>query len=231
MTGWYYFAVYNGHVVSCQTKRSLKITIPFSRTNKMSKNSSTGLKVLRWVLRVIAIIAALVAFFYARQGGIAGLLVGQGIAPTIGVIITVIGGHLITKTLCPNVKDVANPNWMISTSIRRAVKNIIICKCFELVGLAGMYYTLRHPQTGYAYGWFCLVYFFTCGLRSWNWLQYLIYGSRKHLKKFSAETSSSYFGFSTIGLNKTLTTVSSRMGSAISSKSSVIASKSHMEKD
>lgn len=231
MTGWYYFAVYNGHVVSCQTKRSLKITIPFSRTNKMSKNSSTGLKVLRWVLRVIAIIAALVAFFYARQGGIAGLLVGQGIAPTIGVIITVIGGYLITKTLCPNVKDVANPNWMISTSIRRAVKNIIICKCFELVGLAGMFFTLRHPQTGYAYGWFNIVYFFTCGLRSWNWLQYLIYGSRKHLKKFSAETSSSYFGFSTIGLNKTLTTVSSRMGSAISSKSSVIASKSHMEKD
>ena len=197
----------------------------------MSKNSSKALKVMRWSFRLIAVAVAIFCYFAARFGGIVGTLTTQMLSPIIGSITSVIGGYLITKTLCPNNKDVANPNWMIASSIRRAVRNGLICKFFEVFGLAGMYTTLRHPQLGYAYGWFCTFYFLTNPIRMWNWLQYLIYGSRKHLAKYSTAASSSYFGFSTIGLNKTMTSASSRMSSAISSKSSVVGGKSHVEKE
>jgi hypothetical protein len=197
----------------------------------MSKNSSKALGVFRWFLRFVAVCVALFCFFWPRYGGATGMLTSQMVSPILGGIVTVIGGYLITKTLCPNNKDVANPNWMIASSIRRAVVNGIICKFFEVFGLAGMNATLRHPQYGYAYGWFCTFYFFQHPIRMWNWLQYLIYGSRKHLKKYSAENASAYFGFSTIGLNKTVTKMSSVAKSAISSKSSAIAGKSHVEKD
>jgi hypothetical protein len=196
----------------------------------MSKNSSKALKVARWSLRLIAVVMFVFCYCAARFGGINGLITSQMISPILGSITSVVGGYLITKTLCPNKKDVANPNWMIASSIRRAVRNGCICKFFEVFGLAGMYSTLRHPQIGYAYGWFCTFYFLMNPIRNWNWLQYLIYGSRKHLTKYSTATSNSYFGFSTIGLNKTLTSVSSRLGSAISSKSSVVCSKSTVEK-
>jgi hypothetical protein len=58
----------------------------------------------------------------------------------------------------------------------------------------------------------------------WGWLHYLIYGSRKHLKKYASENASAYFGFSTIGLNKTMTTASSRMSSIASSRMSTRSS-------
>jgi len=196
----------------------------YDRTQKMSKNSSRALNVLRWSMRLIAVGVAIASYYMTRFGGIVGLLTTNMFSPILGGIFTLIGGNLIIKVLCPNNKDVANPNWIIASSIRRAVNNGIICSFFLIFGLGGMTLTVRHPLYGHSYGWFCTCYFCMTVVRIWNWLQYIICGSRKHLKKFSTEQSSSYFGFSTIGLNKTLTNVSSRLSSA--AKSSVLSSKS-----
>ena len=145
-----------------------------------------------------------------RQGTILGMFIATMAPNVIAIIVLSIGGPLILKTLCPDKKDVANPNWKIAEAIRRSVKHGIGTKVLELLALTGMAFSGRNPTIGYIYGACSFLYWFSTTIRMWGWLQYVIYGSRKHLKKYASARSSSYFGFSTIGLNKTLTTASSR---------------------
>ena len=131
---------------------------------------------------------------------------------------------MITKTLCPDKNDISNPNWKVASAIRRGVKHAIGSKILEVIGLLGMGLTGKHPVLGYTYGYFNLLYFWVFTLRMWGWLHYLIYGSRKHLKKYASQNASAYFGFSTIGLNQASTRLSSAVSSAVSARSSVVSS-------
>ena len=200
----------------------------YDRTNKMSKSTSRSLKILRVGLRTVAFLMTFGYMIWIGLGGLINMLVSALMPEIVGMIFIAIGGKLITKTLCPDKKDVANPNWKVAEAIRRAVKHAVGAKFLEIVSLVGMGVTGRHPQLGYMYGYFNAMFFFVYIFRLWGWLHYLIYGSRKHLKRYSAENASAYFGFSTIGLNKTLTTASSRM-STMSTRSS--AAPSTMERD
>jgi len=195
----------------------------YDRTSKMSKSTSRAIRVLRACVRLIAFTISIGFTLFVLTGGMMSLLVSALMPLFAGLIANVIGGVLIIRTLCPDNKDIANPNWKIAEAIRRAVKHGTGAKFMEFLGLAGMISTSRHPQLGYMYGFFNVLHTGGYVLGMSGWLQYLIYGNRKHLKKFANETSSAYFGFSTIGLNKTLTTASSKMssaGSTVSSRSS-----------
>ena len=97
-------------------------------------------------------------------------------------------------------------------------------KILEIIALLGMGLTGKHPVLGYTYGFFNIIFFWFYGFRMWGWLHYIIYGSRKHLKKYASENASAYFGFSTIGLNKTSTRLSSAVSSRMSTRSSVVSS-------
>jgi hypothetical protein len=132
-----------------------------------------------------------------------------------------IAGFLITKTLCPNKKDTANPNWKVAAAISRGVKHTIGAKILEIIALLGMGFTGKHPTLGYTYGYFNILYFWFTTFRMWGWLHYLIYGSRKHLKKYASENASAYFGFTTIGINAASTRISSVVSSRASTRSSV----------
>ena len=127
-----------------------------------------------------------------------------------------IAGTLIVKTLCPNKSDTANPNWKVASAITRGCKHTIGAKIVEIIALLGMGFLGKHPTLGYTYGFFNILYFWFYNIRMWGWLHYLIYGSRKHLKKYASENASAYFGFSTIGLNKV-----SSSGSRLSKMSSM----------
>lgn len=192
----------------------------YDRTSKMSKSSSRMIKVLRVFLRLIAFIMSVGFTWWVSKGGLIVLMTTALMPVFAGGFANLIGGYLITKTLCPDKKDVANPNWKVAEAIRRAVRHASGAKLMELISLLGMVATGRHPQLGYTYPWFRFLWHAGFVLGKFAWLQYIIYGSRKHLKKFANESSSAYFGFSTIGLNKTLTTASSKMSSASSAISS-----------
>ncbi len=120
------------------------------------------------------------------------------------------------------MKDTANPNWKVAAAISRGVKHTIGAKILEIIALLGMGFTGKHPVLGYTYGYFNILYFWSATFRMWGWLHYLIYGSRKHLQKYASENASAYFGFSTIGINR----ASSRMSSAVSSRVSQMSTKS-----
>ena len=196
----------------------------YDRTNKMSKSTSRALKVTRYALRFIALAVVVAYIFCVRSGNVVLLIMGAGMPSIIGMIFIAIAGKTILKVMCPDKKDVTNPNFKMAQAIRRAVKHGIVCKFMELITLFGCSASMRHPTLAGLYVVLTPAYFGTITVRFWGWLQYLIFGSRKHLKKFAEEASSAYFGFSTIGLNKTLTTASSALStrsSAVSSRSSV----------
>ena len=178
----------------------------YDRTSKMSKRTSGAIKALRVFLRLMSFVMS-VGFTIWSVSGKPSLfaLLAISLVPTVtGGIATVIGGHFIVRTLCPDPKDVGNPNWKVGQAIRRAVLHSVGGKFMELLSLAGMIVTARHAQIGYMYSCFNSLYFFGYVLRMFGWLQYLIYSSRKHLKRFAHKDSSAYFGFSTLGLKKAL---------------------------
>ena len=102
----------------------------YDRTNKMSKSTSPKIKLLRYGLRILAIILSvgvciwIVMSMFSASGYIA-LFMGAMVAPAVGGVVVAVGGHLITKSLCPDRKDVANPNWKVAEAIRRGVKHCV----------------------------------------------------------------------------------------------------------
>ena len=149
----------------------------YDRTNRMSKSTSKVLKGFRWSLRAVALGLTLAFYFMAKSGGMLNLLI-SALGPSVaGMIFVTIGGRLIVRTLCPDHKDVANPNWKVAEAIRRAVKQAAGAHFLEALALIGMAVTGRHPQLGYLYGLFCALYFFSYVFRMWGWLHYLIYGA------------------------------------------------------
>ena len=132
----------------------------YDRTNKMSKSSSRALKVLKWFLRTAAFIMSFGFLIWVSTGNLLSILYSALMPSVLGFVMIIIAGNLIIKTLCGDKKDVANPNWKVAESIRRAVKHGAGAKVMEVIGLLGMGSTARHPQLGYVYPWFnCLFYF------------------------------------------------------------------------
>lgn len=191
----------------------------YDRTQKMSKSTSKNIKILRYALRVFGLSFSFGLAIYSLFGAYVNMFIASLLPPLLDVSIVWIGSHLITKTLCPDRKDVSNPNWKVSEAIRRGANHAIGASIGQLVIMASMTVAMRNPVIGQ---WVMIVvgsWMFLYMVRLWAWLQYLIYGNRKHLQAYASHGSSSYFGFSTIGLNKTVTTMSSKASSVISSRS------------
>mmetsp|Transcript_7803 Transcript_7803/g.16922 ORF Transcript_7803/g.16922 Transcript_7803/m.16922 type:complete len:409 (+) Transcript_7803:110-1336(+) len=199
----------------------------YDRTNKMSKSSSKSLKILRYFLRFIAFGQTIVFAILQGQSSLLATYI-SALAPSVtGGLFIAVGGKIILKTICPDKKDVSNPNFKVAQAIRRAVQQNIVCRFLEFVALMGWGITMRNAVLTPIYCSVTTMYYTAYMIRLWGWLQYLIFGSRKHLKKYANNASSAYFGFSTIGLNKTLTTASSM----VSSRSSAISSRSSAAPD
>ena len=133
----------------------------YDRTNKMSKSSSKVIKVMRVAFRLISLFLAFGMSFVVGSGSLAALVWGLIGPNVIGWPFVAVGGLLITKTLCPDNKDVANPNWKVSQAIRRSVSHNLLGKILEVTLLLGMLTVNRHPQLGYFYGAFTGFYIFT----------------------------------------------------------------------
>ena len=193
----------------------------YDRTNKMSKSTSKTIKVLRWFLRIIAFTMSFGFLIWTLTGNALNLLISAFMPSVIGMVFVSIGGKLITKTLCSSKKDTANPNWRVAEAIRRAVKHAVGAKFLEIFALCGQIFTIRNASLGYVYPWFVVLYCFANSFRMWGWLNYLIHGSRKHLQRYTNDGNSAYFGFSTIGLNKSIVSTASNF---VSTRSSVAPS-------
>ena len=193
----------------------------YDRTNKMSKSTSKTIKVLRWFLRIIAFTMSFGFLIWTLTGNALNLLISAFMPSVIGMVFVSIGGKLITKTLCSSKKDTANPNWRVAEAIRRAVKHAVGAKFLEIFALCGQVFTMRNASLGYVYPWFVVLYCFANSFRMWGWLNYLIHGSRKHLQRYTNDGNSAYFGFSTIGLNKSIVSTASNF---VSTRSSVAPS-------
>lgn len=199
----------------------------------MSKSTSWALKLIRLCLRAIAFILSFGIVIWVALGGILNLLMSALMPSCVGLVFIAIAGFLIMKTLSPKKADTANPNWKVLASIKRSVQHGVGAKIVEIIGLTGMIFTNRHPQIGYIYGYFNILFFLACVFRQWGWLHYLIHGSRKHLKKYADKQASAYFGFSTIGLNKSfISSKSSAVGkSFVGGRSSVLTGPSSAQTD
>lgn len=196
------------------------------RTQKMSKSTSRSLKILRWTIRIIGLAVTGWLLQGIVSGSIGNLLVSAVYPNVYSGVFIAIAGFAIVRTICPNLKDTANPNWKVAQSIVRTTKFSVLGKCLELLGLFGMMLTAKRPYISYGYGIFNSLYFWGYLFRGWAYLSYIIAGNRKHLKKYEGDTVSGFFGLSTIGLNKTVT----RASSAFSSRASSMVS-SAVEKD
>jgi len=174
----------------------------YDRTNKMSKSTSKAITALRWFLRLLAFTMSFGFLIWTLTGNALNLLISAFMPSVIGMVFVSIGGKLITKTLCSSKKDTTNPNWRVAEAIRRAVKRAVGAKFLEILALCGQIMTIRNPQLGYVYPWFVVLYCFANAFRMWGWLNYLIHGSRKHLRR-------SLVGFSTIGLQKSFVSTAS----------------------
>ncbi|KAL7435088.1 hypothetical protein ACHAXH_002483, partial [Discostella pseudostelligera] len=185
----------------------------YDRTKRMSKRTSWALILLRVFIRCISFALSFGIVIWVGLGGILNLLQSALVPTCIGLVFISIAGFLIIKTLSPKKVDTSNPNWKVLASIKRSVQHGIGAKIVEIIGLTGMILTIRHPQIGHMYGYFNICFFIACTFRQWGWIHYLIHGSRKHLKKYADKNASAYFGFTTIGLNR----------SFISSKTSALS--------
>ena len=172
----------------------------------MSKSTSWALILLKIFIRCVSFALSFGIVIWVGLGGILNLLQSALVPTCIGLGFISIAGFLIIKTLSPKKVDTSNPNWKVLASIKRAVQHGIGAKIVEIIGLTGMILTLRHPLVGHMYGYFNIYFFIACTFRQWAWIHYLIHGSRKHLKKYANKNASAYFGFTTIGLNKTFIT-------------------------
>lgn len=168
----------------------------------MSKRASWALILLRIFIRCVSFVLSYGIVIWVGLGGILNLLQSALVPTCIGLGFISIAGALIIKTLSPKKVDTSNPNWKVLSSIKRAVQHGIGAKIVEIIGLTGMIFTLRHPLIGHMYAYFNILFFIACTFRQWAWIHYLIHGSRKHLKKYANKNASAYFGFTTIGLNK-----------------------------
>jgi hypothetical protein len=91
-------------------------------------------------------------------GGMMSLLT-SALAPSVAAIVFIsIAGHLISKTLCPNKKDTANPNWKVAAAIRRGVNHTLGARILEIIALLGMGATGKHPVLGYTYPYFNVLF-------------------------------------------------------------------------
>ena len=179
----------------------------YDRTNKMSKSSSRFIKVLRWILRLVAFIMSFGFILFVAFGGMMNLLVSALAPSVVGLFFVAIAGYLITKTLCPNKEEKENPNWKVAAAIRRGVKHTVGGKVLEILALLGMGVSGKHPAFGYTYGYFNILFFWFSTFRLWGWLHYLVYRNRRHLKTYATDNASPYLGFALIDLKKATTKV------------------------
>ncbi|KAL3797095.1 hypothetical protein HJC23_000433 [Cyclotella cryptica] len=217
----------NWALMTCDTEIGCTWIDLVDRTRKMSKSTSKSLTFLRWFVRFTGLGITAYVFYGIYTGTIGGLLNSAVIPSAVSAVFIGLAGFLIIRTICPNGSDISNPNWKVAKSIERTTKYAILGKFIEILALFGMLNTGKRATLSYAYGFFNPLWFWGYQFRQWSYLSYIIVGNRKHLKKYESENVSGFFGFSTVGLNKTIT----RASSAFTSYRATTAAPTTFEKD
>lgn len=201
---------------------------------KMSKNSSTTLKIVKLLTRLWGLFTLVIIAFINMPGISAGLgvlwyaklktFMVNAQAPFLGGVCAFIAPVLV-RMLCKDMRDVTHPNWKAAAAVRRTAFGEVLMQIF-LPGanniLMGRSMSIWADTPNYGE---CLVQimFFYMHISDAEWLGYLLFAHRKHLNVSDGSSNkiSNFFGFSTLGLNGSVT---SSVVSRISGKSSMTSS-------
>lgn len=180
----------------------------FQKSVNLSKRSSIAAQVIRYGIKVLGlfsftlgILMASKAFDFRYLTNIAGFL-----HLVLLSSFCMIAAPLIIRILCKDMRNVTHPNWKAAAAIRRVAFNEPFCQLG--VSLAQYYYT---KTTYYAAqgaivgnailiaGWFYIL------SSTGEWFGYLMFAHRRYLNEEDTSRISQFFGFTTLGLNGSLT--------------------------
>lgn len=195
----------------------------FQKSVNLSKRSSTAAKTIRFVIKLmglfsftLGILMSTKIFDFRDLVNIAGFFHFAVLTSSC-----VIAAPLIIRVLCKDMRNVTHPNWKSAAAIRRVAFNEPFCQI--AIAFAQYFYT---KNTFYAAqgaivgnailvaGWFYVL------SSTGEWFGYLVFAHRRYLNEADTSRISRYFGFTTLGLNGS---ISSEIISWVSSlKSSFI---------
>jgi hypothetical protein len=199
----------------------------FEKSIKMSKNTSTAMKVLKILTRTLGLLTLtlnlmmhLDAFAdkYAKFNQL-----------TVNIQVPFLGGTclflapVLVRMLCKDMRDVTHPNWKAAAAIRRTAIGEILMQIF--LPTCNKYFLAKNiwADFGGIHGecMLMIMYYYILSSNS-EWLGYLLFAHRKHLQDdddLGATKISNFFGFTTLGLNGSVT---SEIVSRVSGNSSVM---------
>lgn len=196
----------------------------FQKSVNLSKRSSIAAQIIRLTIKLIGLFSLTLGILMASKifdfrdlVNLAGFFHFIFLSSSC-----VIAAPLIIRVLCKDMRNVTHPNWKAAAAIRRVAFNEPFCQL--AIALAQYFYT---ENTFYAAqgaivgnailvaGWFYLV------SSTGEWFGYLMFAHRRYLNEADTSRISQFFGFTTLGLNGS---ISSEIISRTSSLKSSLAS-------
>ena len=209
----------------------------FQKSTNLSKRSSVLVKFLRTFIKIWGIVVGTLNAVAAldllpRQAGDYHLILSSInlIQLPFFIIANAIIAPLLIRILCKDMRNVTHPNWKSAAAIRRVA--------VSEVAMMAINFPLMYAFVEYASSWAHQGNIIGNALyiphESWvisangEWFCYMLYVHRKRMNANDTARISRYFGFSTLGLNGS---ISSEMISKISSMTSSISSSVEEEED
>jgi hypothetical protein len=207
----------------------------FQKSVNLSKRSSIAAQIIRLAIKVmglfsltLGILMAAKIFDFRDLVNIAGFFHLVVLSSSC-----VLAAPLIIRVLCKDMRNVTHPNWKAAAAIRRVAFNEPFCQLG--IALAQFFYT---KNTFYAAqgaivgnailvaGWFYLI------SSTGEWFGYLMFAHRRYLNEADTSRISQFFGFTTLGLNGSITSeIISRASSIKSSVASTIMDSDDKEEE
>jgi len=198
----------------------------FQKSVKLSKRSSTTVNILRYFCKLCALGALVLGVWMGMRTSHYQDLVqlSNNILPVILTVACVGAAPLIIRVLCKDMRNVTHPNWKAASAIRRSAFNEPFSQAALFFGVKAYSNTSFWAYQAGIVGnvvittiWFYNIT--ACG----EWFSYLIFAHRRYLNTTDTERISQFFGFTTLGLNGSITSeIASRISSVSSAKSSVV---------
>ena len=167
------------------------------KTKKLTKTTTMAAKVYMVFLAVSYIIGQGVRLFKLSKSS----TITQMIVLSIQTANVYIGGETISRVLCGDENDTANPNWKAATVIRQTYKGTMLCWIMHAIGLFLLSWawvvSLANPFHHLMWTW----YTFSLSMVGVIQLRYVVFGFRKHLDPSLSTRVNEYFGFSAVGIN------------------------------
>jgi hypothetical protein len=196
----------------------------FQKSVNLSKRSSIAAQIIRFTIKLIGLFSLTLGILMpTKVFDFRNLLNLSGFFHMVVLSSSsVIAAPLIIRVLCKDMRNVTHPNWKAAAAIRRVAFNEPISQL--AVALAPYFYT---RTTFYASqgaivgnailvaGWFYVV------AATGEWFGYLTFAHRRYLNEADTSRISQFFGFTTLGLNGS---ISSEIISRVSTLKSSVAS-------